>query len=216
MRKFPLSLLLFFLSLHIGENNSIVQANQYSYDAAGRLVWATQSNGDSTSYGYDPNGNLESVLSVSAGSDSDGDGLPDWFEIFYSGAINGLDAAYAPFSDGRTYLERFAFALAPDQFEFRPLTSGGELFDPGDGDHYFIFSYLRPALGPETLAYVPQITFDLQTWSSDPENIAEVSVELLADGVERVSIQALIPVGTGPEEEPRAFFRIRVEPLSLP
>lgn len=55
-------------------------ARSVGYDAAGRVIWAIQPFGQMTTFAYDTNGNLTAVGSVTASTDSDGDGMPDFLK----------------------------------------------------------------------------------------------------------------------------------------
>ncbi len=123
-------------------------AQDHAYDAAGRLVWSSQPSGASTSITYDPAGNILAIASVSAGTDSDGDGVPDRYEVKFTGSPTALHGAADPFGRGVTNSVAYAFG-AP------PFASTGSFIRPLDvvvdsisGDTILRLQYRRPKDGP--------------------------------------------------------------------
>ena len=163
-----------------------------------------------TTFAHDANGNLSAIGSLSASTDSDGDGLPDFFEIHYSGSANGLGLTGDEDYDGLNTLGEFAFALNPtvaDAFAITPLSI---VTPDGSSDSFFTLVYLRPQVGPELLSYTAQVSFDLGQagpWSSDAADVQEVSVVPREGGVEEVTVRAMAPL----DSQNRIFLRIMVE-----
>jgi YD repeat-containing protein len=188
------------------------EARSVGYDAAGRVVWTIQPFGQMTTFAYDANGNLIAIGSVSASTDSDGDGIPDFFEIHYSGMTTGLDAGADNDGDGLMDLGEFAFAFDPtvaDAFAITPVSIASP---SGSSDRFFTLVYLRPQVGPQLLAYTAQVSFDLgqtQPWSSDPADVQEIAVVPLEGGVEEVTVRAMAPV----DSQNKIFLRIVVDTL---
>ena len=104
------------------------RADTFSYDAVGRLVKSTESNGKSYDYSYDPAGNLvlfspvvvgpvaavagvSRVLGVAAIAGPKGNGIADWWEKKYFGTT-GIDPL-GKGVDGVPYLMKFALGLDP-------------------------------------------------------------------------------------------------------
>jgi len=188
------------------------EARSVGYDAAGRVIWAIQPFGQMTTFAYDTNGNLTAVGSVTASTDSDGDGMPDFFEIHYSGMTTGLNAGADNDGDGLSSLGEFAFAFNPSVADAFAITPVSIVSPGGSSDRFFTLVYLRPQVGPQLLAYTAQVSFDLgQTlpWSSDPADVQEIAVVPLEGGVEEVTVRAMAPV----DSQNQIFLRIVVDAL---
>lgn len=190
---------------------SWASAQTHIYDAIGRLRWSTQASGASTAFSYDPNGNLLSVTNVSPGQDTDGDGLPDSFELLWSGGADftSLDASIDEESDGLINLLEFALArdpFTPDAANLTPVS-----IEPNGTDQYLTIRYLRPKQGPALLEYKVEVSFDLAagSWSSDPADVEELGVADQGGGIELVTVRAKAAVSTAN----RAFLRLRVTKL---
>ena len=200
----------FCLCLLLG--SSWTSAQTHIYDAIGRLRWSTQASGASTAFSYDPNGNLLSVTNVSPGQDFDGDGLPDSFELLWTGGANftSLDAMIDDEGDGLINL--LEFALARDPFASDAASPPPVSIDPDGADRYLTIRYLRPKQGPALLDYKVEVSFDLASgsWSSDPADVEQVAVVDQGGGVELVTVRTRAAVGANN----RAFLRLRV--IKLP
>jgi len=98
------------------------QAMNIGYDAAGRVIWSIQPNGHTTAFDYDSNGNIASIASVTPAEDADLDGIPDYFEIRFTGASTALVAAEDTDGDGMSHLFEFAFAKDPSVADARNIT----------------------------------------------------------------------------------------------
>lgn len=182
-----------------------LSAQSHVYDAIGRLVWSTQANGHSTTYAYDNNGNLEAVGSVSPGTDSDGDGLPDYFEIRYSGQPTGLAPGTDDDHDGLTAFREFAFGRDPRVADTTALVVAS-LAPALPGSELLTLTYLRPRGATLLIDYIPQISVDLVTWSSATTDVQEVSAVPQSDGLELVTVRA----AANPNDPDRIFLRIRL------
>ena len=90
-----------------------VIARDIRYDAAGRVAWSIQPSGQTTTFKYDANGNIEAIASITPAEDTDADGMPDYFEIQFAGNTTGLMASEDSDQDGMNYLFEFAFAKDP-------------------------------------------------------------------------------------------------------
>jgi YD repeat-containing protein len=180
-------------------------AQTHSYDAIGRLILSTQTNGQSTTYAYDRNGNLEAVGSVAPGADSDGDGLPDYFEIRFTGQSTALLPNTDSESDGLSAFQEFAFGRDPRRSDNGRLTVVS-LITPHSGTGQLALTYLRPRGGTLLIDYIPQVSQDLVTWSSAASDVQEVSAIAQPDGLELVTVRASVTSVTAP----RVFLRIRL------
>lgn len=188
-----------------------LQAANLGYDAAGRVVWSIQPGGQTTTFSYDANGNINAIASITPGEDSDLDGIPDYFEILFSGTATGLNASDDPDGDGNTQLVEYAFGLnpsVPDGSAIAPI--GITPPDPMTGDRFFTLTYLRPQSGTLHLSYTTRISFDLKDpWITAPSEVLDVVVEPMDGGLEEVSVRFLPPVGSSE----LLFMRVRIETL---
>jgi hypothetical protein len=185
-------------------------ARSVGYDAVGRVIWTVQPSGQTTTFDYDANGNVELIGSITPSVDSDSDGIPDYYEIRYSGADSGLDASSDEDADGNDNLREFAFGLDPttgDGFSITPISLTAE---DVSGDSYFTLTYLRPQSGTLHLSYETQICFDLQDgWTSETSELIESVVVDLEEGLEQVTVTFLEPISSN-----RTFFiRVVASPL---
>lgn len=181
----------------------------HSYDAAGRLIWSTQPSGAATAFGYDPAGNILSVAVVTPGRDIDGDGLPDSFEIEWSGSTTGMDAMADFNGSGRVNLLEYALALDPlGQGNANPTPVSIELSTDGTDSHLTL-RFRRPVYGPQSVEYAVEVSGDLaqDSWSSDPGDVEILQVESLGGGIEEVTVRATLPLS----ETDRLFLRLRVQ-----
>ncbi len=180
-------------------------AQTHVYDPIGRLIWSTQPNGASTTYAYDDTGNLTAIGTVAAGADTDGDGLPDYYEIRYSGTLIELDATSPVPGQPLTVFQAFAFGRDPEARPGGPLTIA-RLIPAPPGDPGFSLEYHRPRGASLLIDYRPEVSLDLVTWSSAPADVQETKVSPAPDGLELVTVQAMSPLST----EARIFLRIRL------
>ncbi len=186
-------------------------AQTYLYDAIGRLAWSVQPGGAATTFRYDPAGNVLAVVVVTAGADANHNGIPDSFEVLYSGGVTGLPAGANPSGDGLINLLKFALARDPNVADAANLTpvsieaSGG-----GGAGSYLTLRYQRRRQGLATLNYLVEVSSDLTSaasWSSAATDVDQaVSVVDQGDGIELVTSRAKVPVGT----VARQFMRLRV------
>lgn len=187
------------------------QARNIGYDAAGRVIWSIQPSGQTTTFDYDANGNIESIASVTPAEDADLDGLPDYFEIRFAGTAIDLVATEDSDQDGMNHLFEFAFAKDPSVSDAQDITPVSlEVPDPQTGDQFFTLKYLRPQSSTQHLTYTTQISFDLtQPWLSNPPAVLETVVVQQDGGVEEVTVKFLPAVGTND----KFFMRINAETL---
>ena len=189
-----------------------VCAQTHSYDAAGRLIWSTQASGAATAFGYDANGNLETVTNILPGQDSDGDGVPDSFEVFYTGSATALSATADEDGDGdgAKNLVEFAFAREPRKPDAQALTPVS--IEPPSGSSRFVtLRYLRPKQGPSVLSYQAEVAYALapNVWSAAAADVEQLSVVDQGGGVELVTVRAKAAVNS----VGALFVRVRVTKL---
>lgn len=193
------------LALLVWSCPGTLAAQSHVYDAIGRLVWSTRPDGHSTTYAYDDNGNLTAVGSVSPGTDSDGDGLPDYFEIRYAGQTTALSPSADEEPDGLSAFQEFAFGRDPRAADNLALTVVSLAPAPPAGN-LLTLTYLRPRGATLLIDYIPQVSYDLATWSIASTDVQEISAVAQPDGLELVTVRAL----ASPAVQPRVFLRIRL------
>ena len=188
-----------------------LRAIDIGYDAAGRVVSSIQPGGQTTAFDYDSAGNIESIVSITPAEDSDADGLPDYFEIRFTGTTTALAPTDDTDQDGMNHLFEFAFARDPfisDAQEITPISL--KVPDPQTDDQFFTLKYLRPQSGTQHLNYVTEISFDLkQPWLSNPPEVLETVVIQQDGGMEEVTVRFLPAVST----TDTLFMRISVQKL---
>lgn len=195
----------------IGLCSLSLMARNIGYDAAGRVVWSIQPGGQTTTFSYDANGNIESIASITPAEDTDSDGMPDYFEIRFSGSPTGLAATEDDDQDGMNHLFEFAFAKDPSVSDAKDITPTSlEVPEPQTGEQFFTLKYLRPQSGTQHLGYSTQISFDLtQPWLTDPPEVLEAVVVPQEGGVEEVTVKFLPAVGSNDS----FFMRITADVL---
>ena len=188
-----------------------LHATDIGYDAAGRVISSIQPDGQTTTFRYDANGNIEAIASITPAEDSDADGLPDYFEIRFTGTKTALAPTDDADQDGMNHLFEFAFAKDPfisDATEITPISL--EVPNPQTGDQFFTLKYLRPQSGTQHLKYITEISFDLkQPWLSDPPDVLETAIVQQDGGMEEVTVRFLETLGT----TDKLFMRISVRKL---
>lgn len=125
-----------------------------------------QPGGQATRFAYDAADNIIGITTISPAQDTDGDGLPDTWEIRYSASETGRSAASDPDADGLIDLQEFAFARLPDRPDGAGVTPVS--LETTAGGTRLTLRYLRPTQGTAILNYIAEISTDLKTWSSSP------------------------------------------------
>ncbi len=185
-------------------------AQNIGYDAAGRVIWTIQPSGQTTTFGYDANGNIESIASMTPAEDSDADGLPDYFEIRFTGTKTALTPTDDADQDGMNHLFEFAFTKDPFISDATEITLISlEVPNTQTGDQFFTLKYLRPQSGTQHLKYVTEISYDLtQPWIAEPAILSEAIVPM-EGGVEEVTVRVTEPIGAADT----FFMRIAIQKL---
>jgi YD repeat-containing protein len=173
-----------------------INARSIGYDAAGRVRWFIQPEGQTTFYSYDANGNLLMIASMTSGEDSDGDGIPDYFELKFTGLKTALGASADGDNDGLTNFVEFAFGRNPalqdgyslSSIQFTPP-------DPGTGNEYVTMTYMRPRSATQFLTYGAQFSTDLlMPWTNGTPLTVETQVSPENEGLEEVTVRYLTPI----------------------
>jgi len=186
--------------------------SKIGYDAAGRVIWRVQPYGQATTFSYDANGNLSAIGWIEAGEDFDEDGIPDSLLIGYSASDSSLasdeSSGDSATSDGGDVSE-LAFAMSASVSSETSIAQV-KMKSAKKSQRYFYLTYQRPIGSTQHYQYVPQVsTSPAGPWSSDPENVEEVSVTPLENGNEEVLVKATSPISL----RNRIFIRIQI--LSL-
>ena len=176
----------------------------HRYDAAGRLTWSVQPGGQATHFTYDAAGNIGTITTIVPALDTDADGLPDTWEVHYSGTATGRAAASDADADGLIDLQEFAFARRPDRADGAALTPVS--LESTAGGTRLTLRYLRPTQGTATLDYLAEVSADMKTWSSAVADVETLPPVPQGGGVEQVTVRATAALGT----TPRLFLRIRL------
>ncbi len=115
---------LFFVSVIA----SFAETVYYAYDDLNRLVYVLYGDGSGIDYIYDEVGNREQKV-TSQLKDSDNDGMPDSFEIYYGlNPYDPTDAGSHNDSDGLTNLQEYQLGTNP----LNPDTDGDGRIDSAD------------------------------------------------------------------------------------
>jgi YD repeat-containing protein len=184
---------------------TVVQADTFGYDPAGRLQSSAQSNGLSHSYSFDAEGNVLSASHASTDttdSSGAGNGIPDWWEYLYFGT-RGIDPQASPASDGLSNLLKYAVGLSPlFSVSTPPLALTFQNFS-GQDYPYLEFTRFKEAA---SIISLEKSTDLMSAWETSQLIYVTVSVTDLGDGRERVVLRNLTPL----VDTPRVFFRLRV------
>lgn len=184
---------------------TVVRADTFGYDAAGRLQSSAQSNGLSHAYSFDAEGNVLSA--THAGTDTTdtnggGNGIPDWWEYLYFGT-RGIDPQASPAGDGLSNLLKYAVGFSPlVSVSTTPLKLTFQNFS-GQDYPYLEFTRFKEA---SSLISLEKSTDLVSAWQTSQLIYVTVSVTDLGDGRERVVLRNVTPL----VDTPRVFFRLRV------
>jgi len=132
------------------------------------------------------------------------------FSVFVSGPYDGIDFSDIPQAqadidgDGLSNLMEYALGTDPrnpsdgmEGFQISTLNDGGRT--------YVIISFKRRKSDP-SLQYVPEVSVDMQVWSSDSSSVKETNVTSLDPQFDWVTVQDLTPLTTSAPH----FIRLRV------
>ena len=141
------------------------------------------------------------VASVNMSRDSNGDGVPDNWAMFYGLDPNGLSAAQADADrDGVNDFLEYALNTNPRVANATGLPTAGQ-----DAGRHLTLTFTRRKDAPQ-LQYVVEVSSDLQTWHSGTGYVEQVSA--VDQGVtEQVTVRTTAAIGAG-----RCFMRVRVTP----
>ncbi|MEI6676208.1 MAG: autotransporter-associated beta strand repeat-containing protein [Verrucomicrobiota bacterium] len=150
---------------------SSLPGKTYAYDSMSRLTRVTYPDGRYTTYQYDAASNLSSVLSVFAGPDINGNGVPDSWEIRYFGTTAATGSGPDSNHNGTPDLMEFALAADPtrSRAENLPVTNIRSVA----GHNYLHITFHRNKQAP-SLTYTPQVSSDLKSWQSGPDHFEQV------------------------------------------
>ena len=173
---------------------SLVRADTFVYDDAGRLQSSVQATGLNRAYSYDEEANLLSISHSAAdttGSGGAGNGIPDWWENFYFGAT-GQNPLSQPTTDGLSAFLKFSLGQTPQvPATGAALTKTFAVYT--DGLTYPMLTFVR-ARDAANLIAPEQSSNGGGSWQSGSAYFATVSVSDLGDGTERVIVRSLTPL----------------------
>lgn len=150
---------------------------------------------------------------VLSSADTDGDGLPDFWETANSLAVGintGGDGALGdPDQDGISNLLEYAFNLNPRAASASGLPFAMTMTNPADGMEYLEFTYRR-RIGMIGITYTIETSPDCNSWSSSTTNYQIAAGPLATgDGVsETVTVRVLPKIGA--PGNPMRYVRLRV------
>ena len=141
----------------------------------------------------------------------DADGLPDYFEIRFTGTKTALTPTDDADQDGMNHLFEFAFTKDPFISDATEITLISlEVPNTQTGDQFFTLKYRRPQSGTQHLNYTTEISFDLtQPWLSAAPDVLETTVLQQDGGMEEVTVKFLPAVST----TDKLFMRVSVQML---
>ncbi len=149
--------------------------------------------------------------SVNNTGDTDGDGLPDWWEVprgLDPNDASGVSGAYGnPDGDGFVNFAEFAFGLNPLSFDSIGAPTVTAEVNPADGKTYLTLTYPRRTDAP-TLIYEIQTTTNLATWTTTGADIEPISTAPGGSSLEIVKVR--IHPALGSSGTPVKFVRLRV------
>ena len=169
---------------------SLVKADTFTYDDAGRLQSSVQATGLNHAYSYDEEANLLSISHSAAdttGTGGAGNGLPDWWENFYFGAT-GQNPLNQPTTDGLSAFLKFSLGQSPQvPATGAALTKTFAVYT--DGLTYPMLTFVRAKDAANLI--VPEQSLSGGAWQSGSAYFATVSIADLGDGTERVVVRSL-------------------------
>ena len=184
-------------------------SNSFGYDAAGRLTSSIQADGLTWAYSPDAEGSVLTTAQAAADTSASGglgNGIPDWWELSYFGSrlADSLARPFAAQGDYTSYLMKFALGVDPTaKYSGQAFTSGTLAYI--DGRSYRSVTFIRSRNAGAMLS--PQQSSDGVNWFSGPAYFAEVSVEDLGDGTERVVMRCLTALPAGAN----LLFRLKAD-----
>ena len=114
-------------------------------------------------------------------TDSDSDGLPDYWELKYSGSTTAMSPGGNTDGSGMSNFTKYAFGLDPTKgSSVNPIIDTTSLHGSGQ------FSYTRAA--NSVLTYTVWTSTDLSDWGTVPAAATQVPRVPAVDGVETVDV----------------------------
>jgi hypothetical protein len=151
-------------------------------------------------------------FAVQAALDTDGDGLPDPWEIARglspTSAAGSQGALGDPDGDGIPNIFEYAFNLNPIAGDTAGWPTVRRKVNPSDGAEYLEFT-CRRRIGSVGITYAIETSNDCTAWSSDPANYQQVGLATpIGDGVTETATFRILPaISPG---SPKRFVRLRV------
>jgi Fungalysin metallopeptidase (M36)/Viral BACON domain/Fungalysin/Thermolysin Propeptide Motif len=153
------------------------------------------------------------TFAVLASPDSDGDGLPDFWETANSlatGNNNGDNGAQGdPDADGIPNFLEYALNLNPHAASTTGLPYSVKMINPVDGQDYLEFTYRR-RIGAPGITYTIETSADCVTWSSSTAQYQNAAGPLATgDGVSEIVTVRVLPKMNAPGTSMK-YVRLRV------
>jgi hypothetical protein len=151
------------------------------------------------------------TLQVMGTVDSDGDGLPDYWETRHGWSAGdgnpGHGGAGDLDRDGLSNWKEFVFDLDPLVSDAQSLPAFSTQLNPSDGQRYLTYSYRR-LLGVTGLTYSVQLSTDMQSWTSNTADYVELSATPNLGGASETVLVRVLPSLATPDI--RKFVRVFV------
>jgi hypothetical protein len=164
-----------------------------------------QSNGLVSSFSYDGEGNPITAQSSATDAGSGGgagNGIADWWETLYFGAV-GIDPLADADGDGASNLLEYALGLNPKTGDYIGRMGQGTVIDAGNT--YLSLSYTRPEPAPSGLSYTVEACAELAPSSWSSTGIVEMGSTANAT-FQTITVRDAVPLNGSP----RRFMRLNV------
>jgi uncharacterized repeat protein (TIGR02543 family) len=184
--------------------NLILASNSGSLTKTGFTFagWNTAADGSGTSYATGATYSTDAALVLFAkwtANDSDSDGLPDWWELKYSGSTTAMSAGGNTDGSGMSNLTKYAFGLDPTKgSSVNPIIDTTALHGAGQ------FSYTRAA--NSILTYTVWTSTDLSDWGVSPAAATQEPRVPAVNDVETVDVTL---TGYTPPPGGKLFVRVK-------
>jgi hypothetical protein len=140
-----------------------------------------------------PTGNTSSTtVTINCLQDTEGQGIPDSWKAAYGLSGAAGDAMADPYGIGYSNLLAYAFNLNPTTVPTSAPVTVTPAINPADGLSYLTVSY-RQLIGAMQISYNVEISNDLVNWSSPANQITQIGVAPVGDGVTQIVTVRISP-----------------------
>ena len=180
-------------------------------DVMGNLIEFKTSETEKINYSYDQAGNMTTVsVTTSTGSltqvDSDGDKIPDAWEVKYTGNRGNVDATSDFDGDGDLDLMEYATGHRPDLPGSRSTPTPSGVGVESNGRRFFIVEFQRRIDSGIELDLVTSTSLEAGSWNDNATIIPQGTVNN-GNGTETVTCKCYPPEESGE----KFFVRLEVE-----